>query len=453
MEINENKDGLDLSISVSLVEADYQRDIEILTKDYHKGTSIKGFRPGNAPMSIINKIYGKKIREEAIRKLFDKTLQEYVKANEIKYFFQPVFEDEKIDFQAKEQTIVFEFGLKPELDELNVTGIKLTKYNVAVNEESLNNHIKYITKRFGKIAFVDKVENDDVVVCFLKEDVIVGEPKTLTIDVDMAKVSNKLALLGLKKNEHVKIKMSDISYDINALAQKLKETVEVVEKKMSKMYDCEVVSISRLLPCEINQDIFDKFFGKGVVKDLADFKIRISKAMVDEGNDNSKRMLLNDLVGYIADVKKVKMPDSFIEKYLIKASEGKINESNVKAQSESYKKQMKWNIIESKLVETFKVDVTDVDIRNYIVAWAKTQFPGITDVDLERVVLYNMGNDKHREGIQDTIFNDRIMAAIESNCKISEQEIDYKEFFKLMEKRKEEGFRKPKSKIANLIGI
>ena len=59
MNISLNKaSDLQGRLTVVVTEADYKEKVEAKLKDYRKKASIKGFRPGMVPATVIKKLYG-----------------------------------------------------------------------------------------------------------------------------------------------------------------------------------------------------------------------------------------------------------------------------------------------------------------------------------------------------------------------------------------------------------
>ncbi|MBQ3829878.1 MAG: trigger factor family protein [Spirochaetales bacterium] len=61
---------LTLTLSAATIEEDYSKTI----KDYAKKLTLKGFRPGKAPVSLVESKYGDAIREEVTFRLMEKNL-------------------------------------------------------------------------------------------------------------------------------------------------------------------------------------------------------------------------------------------------------------------------------------------------------------------------------------------------------------------------------------------
>ena len=66
---------LTLTLSAATIEEDYSKTI----KDYAKKLTLKGFRPGKAPVALVESKYGEAIREEVTFRLMEKNLTDSYK--------------------------------------------------------------------------------------------------------------------------------------------------------------------------------------------------------------------------------------------------------------------------------------------------------------------------------------------------------------------------------------
>ena len=76
MNITKNTtDNLSAVISVTVDKADYQEKVENVLKQYKKTANIKGFRPGQVPMSFVKKQYEKPVIFDVVNELLQKELK------------------------------------------------------------------------------------------------------------------------------------------------------------------------------------------------------------------------------------------------------------------------------------------------------------------------------------------------------------------------------------------
>ena len=86
----ENADKVNGLLTIAVEEADYNEKVEKTLKDYRKKANIPGFRPGQAPLSLIKKQIGEQVKMEEIQKLVGNTIFDYLKENNIQFLGEPM---------------------------------------------------------------------------------------------------------------------------------------------------------------------------------------------------------------------------------------------------------------------------------------------------------------------------------------------------------------------------
>ncbi|MDO4802122.1 MAG: trigger factor family protein, partial [Prevotellaceae bacterium] len=102
MEIKfECADKINGKVTVAIVKADYEEKVKKTLKDYRKKANVPGFRPGNAPMALIEKQYGAAVKIDEINQLLSEKVDAYIRENKIQVLGSPLMNDEEnnsVDF-------------------------------------------------------------------------------------------------------------------------------------------------------------------------------------------------------------------------------------------------------------------------------------------------------------------------------------------------------------------
>ena len=93
-EISATKKRLTIEIPADVVEAEIQKGLQ----EAQRKAQIPGFRSGKAPMTIIEKRYGKSVESEVLEKIVPDHYMLAVKEADIKPVSRPEMED-AIDFK------------------------------------------------------------------------------------------------------------------------------------------------------------------------------------------------------------------------------------------------------------------------------------------------------------------------------------------------------------------
>ena len=106
-------DATNAIITMQVVKADYQEAVEKTLRKYKQRANVPGFRPGNVPMTMVKKLYGKAAMADEINNIISEKLMDYIKENNIEILGQPLpnkTEQKEIDF-SKEEDFEFKFDI------------------------------------------------------------------------------------------------------------------------------------------------------------------------------------------------------------------------------------------------------------------------------------------------------------------------------------------------------
>ena len=79
----ENPEKVSGLMTITVEEADYQEKVRKTLNEYRRKANIPGFRPGQAPLSLIKRQAGAQVKVDVINKLVGEKLYEYIKDNKI----------------------------------------------------------------------------------------------------------------------------------------------------------------------------------------------------------------------------------------------------------------------------------------------------------------------------------------------------------------------------------
>lgn len=113
-----------------------EKECSGILKDFQKHAAIKGFRPGKAPMAMVEKKYRRDIEEEAKRSLIPQAYREAVKEKELNVISQPAVEDLKFE-RGLSMSFSIVVDLAPEFTLPNYTGIQVNKAETAATDEDV----------------------------------------------------------------------------------------------------------------------------------------------------------------------------------------------------------------------------------------------------------------------------------------------------------------------------
>jgi len=442
----ENIDGLNAVLKVKVVSEDYQPKVESALKTYQKKANIPGFRPGKVPASLIKKMHGKAILIESINKLLQDTVSNYLKDNNIDLLGQPLPKntDNTVDWEnQKEFEFSYEMGLAPKF-ELNLSAKdKFIYQTVKIDDELINKYVTDIAKRYGKVENVEVAEEGDL----LNGDFVELDANGAILDGGIFKAASPLfpsrikdeatkkALVGLKKEDKLVIEAQKLSDNAAELAAILGITNEQAEAALTSKFQFTVKNITRNLPADSNQELFDKVYGPGVVNNEEEFRAKIKEELAGMFVNDSDRKLYNNIVDHLMENVKFDLPTEFLKRWIVAANEKPVTVEQVEAEFENYSKGIKWQLIENRIIKDNNLQVTNEEMVDYTKNLLRKQLGqynpvAISDDDLNQTAQRVLSNRDEAQRIYTQLLGEKVMNLFKTTFTLEPKEIPFDDFFK-----------------------
>ncbi|RUA34410.1 MAG: trigger factor [Bacteroidetes bacterium] len=446
MDITLNKkDNTNASIKIILNEADYQPNVEQKIKEYRKNANIKGFRPGKVPASYIKKLYGKSILVEEINSMLSKSLTDYIKENDLKILGEPIPNQEdaaKIDWDnQKDFEFEYTLGLVDEFDIKLDDKFKVEKYVIEVTEKVMKETMDNLTKQHGDTESVEESKAEDTLEGKLSTaDGEVQEKVVLPIE-DAEKKAQK-QFVGVKKGDEIKFDIEKTFKSAEAKSRLLGQN-ETDAEAASGEYILTVSDIKRTKPAEINQELFDKVFGKDAVKTREEFDKKVKETIAENYDRETENLLNRDLVDSLVEKTKFELPDEFLKNWLLLSNEGKITQEQIDKEYDLYTKDLRFNLIKNKIAEANQEDikVEHTDVMDYTKKMIAEQFGayGMADQLGENMDSFAQNylqgeNGENYRKVYEEMLNKRVLDFIKDKITIKEKKVDLDGFKKAVDK-------------------
>lgn len=438
-------------VTIRIEKADYTEKVDKTLKDYRKKANVPGFRPGMVPVSLLKKMYGKSIMADEINKLVSEGLYDYIRENNINILGEPLpneTEQPEINFDTQEDfDFVFDVAIAPEFEIDLSNKDKVKYYTITVSDEMIDNQIKAHTSRYGKYVQEEVVEEKDMLKGTLvelkakkvNEDGIKVEGAVLT-PFYMKDEKQKNLFVGAKVGDTITFNPKKAFENEVEITSLLKITKEQAEEFKA---DCQftIESITRYYDAEVNQELFDKVYGEGTVKDIEEFKNKIKESIQENLTADSEYKFGIDMRELIVNkMSDLAFPDTFLKRWLLATNK----ELTAEKIDEDYPKMiedLKWQLAKDKLIKANEVKVESTDVETYAKKIARAQFAQYGMIGVEDDILNNYVQDilKREETIRnivDKVAEDKVFEAVKKLVKLTDKEISVEEFNKMFEEAK-----------------
>jgi trigger factor len=447
MEIKQEKvDKLNALLKVKVSPTDYNEKVDETLKTYRKQANIPGFRPGKVPMGLIKKKYGPSVVAEEVNKVVNNALYEHITDNKVDILGNPMpknDEESDIDWEnPSEMEFTYEIGLAPEFDVKLSKKDKVTYHKVKVDAKVIDTQVEDFAKRYGKLVPADKSEAKDMLLGSFKELDGGGNEKdggilhTSTISVEMLENEEmKKKLTGLKVGDSVVLDPETVSKGDADKAAMLGIKSEELDG-ISDEFEYTVTEIKRMQPASVNSQLFDKIYGEGNVTTEEEFRSKIQTEMELMFNKDSDRVFKKHLSEKLVDKMKLKLPDDFLKRWILATNDKDISVEQVEEEYDQYSNQLKWQLIENKIIAENELKVEQEEVVEYtknLLAQQYAQYgmPAPEEEALAESAVKVLQNQDEAKKVYEAIYETKIIAFAKENIKIEEKELSYEDFVKV----------------------
>ncbi len=446
--VRKDIDQNNATLTLSIVKSDYAEKVDQSLRTYRKKANIPGFRPGMVPVGLIRKMYGKAVIAEEINKIVSEELFGYVRENKINMLGEPIPNEahqQPIDFDANEDfEFVFDLGIAPEFTVELTKNDKVLSYSIAVSDEMINNQVLSYTSRYGKYVQEETVVEKDMVKGELLE---MADGK---VNENGHKISDAVLTPSYIKDEAQKAKFvgaakGDVivfnpktAFENEAEISSLLKISKDEAKNISADFQLKIEGITRYYDAEINQELFDKVYGEGVVNSEDEFRAKIKAGIVETLSGDSDYKFGQDAREMlITKFEDLTFPDEFLKRWLLATNENMTKETL----DEDFPKMiddLKWQLIKDKLTKANDIKVEVEDVNAYARKIAAAQFAQYGMVGMGDDILDNYAKDMLKKedtvkGIVERVAENKIFEIVKNNVSLDIKEVTVEEFNKMFE--------------------
>lgn len=443
---HENSNSLNAVLRVKIEASDYQEKVEKGLKDYRRKAAIKGFRPGMAPASLINKLYRKPILLDEVNKLISESISKYIHDNNIKILGEPLPSEQQADIDWDNQSefeFAFDLGMAPEFE------IKLSKrdkfpyYLLKVDAKTREDYKKNLLSRFGNYSVGDVADEKSLITATLTELNADESPRENGVIAESALISLMLIADATEKAKFMGCKAGDV-LTIDAPKAFPNETDRArllrIEKEelnnIEPLFQATITEVKEFKNAEINQELFNKAFGEGVVNSEEEFNQKIDEAIESQFKNESDNRLRKDVREKLIEKTAIELPKEFLVRWLVTINEGKFTTEQVEKDYIHFESDLKWQLIRDFIAREQEVKVEMDDLKRFAKIYVRYQMASygmgeLPDNFIEGYADEMLKKEEQRNKIAEAVVEEKVFEWIKESVKLDEKKVGREEFEKL----------------------
>lgn len=304
-EISPLKKKVTVEIPVEMVS----KEIDSAYEGLKKKAKIKGFRPGKAPRSILERYFKDYVKAEVIQKLIEETYQNAISENNLNPISPPLIDPGELEAgKSFQYTAIIE--VKPDFQLEEYLGLKIEASREPIKDEEIEERLKNLQNMHASLKTVDEqrpVQAGDYVIIDYEakeggKTLEGGKAINFSVEIGNGQFIKELEekLIGMKIDEEKEIEISfpkDYGYKKWA-NKKISFHVRIKEIK------------EKILP-----PIDDEFaMDVGGYSSLEELKARLKEEIEREKELEWKRQLKEKIVDQLIEKNRFEVPESMIER-------------------------------------------------------------------------------------------------------------------------------------------
>ena len=423
-------------LKITVTEADYGEAVNKTLKDYRKKANVPGFRPGMVPMGIINKMYKKRVTAEESYREASKACMNYLQENKIEILGEPMPSETQpeLDFDnATEFEFHFELGLAPEVN-VDLSKVKITKYNIPVEDKMREGYKENYLRRFGKLVDVEEATSDEALSGTLEQEGKTIEKAYVGL-IGMSEEERK-PFIGKKKGDKIEV-------DVNELYKQPSQRAAILSVKEEELegidpkFTFTIEQIQKFQNPEMNEEFFKQAFPSGDVTTEEQFDSMIEKQIERDLERETDYKFIDDTKKAVIEAAKLALPVPFLKNWLYAINEGKFTKEAIDKNFSQFEEMMSWDILKRHFAGEAKTEVSPEEAKQEAKALAAQQFayygmPNVEENMLENYASSILGNKEEARKIYDRLAERKVVDYIAGKAKVTNKKITAEAFGKLI---------------------
>lgn len=426
----ETLSGLERRVGLTVAVADVEKEVQAQLKRVAKTAKIQGFRPGKAPLSVIERSHGPSVRYDVmnaqIGKAFDKALAD----NELRMAGSPTIEAD-VD-ATNDDVMVFKatFEVYPEVELPDLTTLKITRSNIAVGDDEVQKTLDVLRRQ--RTIFHPKddraaEDGDRVTVDFAGT--IDGEPFEGGSAEDFPFVLGQGRMLaefeeatkGLKKGENktfpLKFPEDYGSEDISGKEAEFTVTVKEVAEPELPEVDADFARALGQVEGDVEalmEEIRANIDREAQARAKNRTKTSVMDALVGASEfDLPKSLVENEIASRVAqareDLKQRGMPEDQVNNF-------PIPEDTFRPEAE---RRVRLGLLIAEMIEKSDLKATPEQVRAQIEDFAKSyEQPA-------QVIAYYLSDKQRRAEVESLVLENNVVDHVLAAAEVSDEDVDF----------------------------
>ncbi len=308
---------LTIKVPASVVTKHFERGLA----EVQKHAKLKGFRPGQVPISMVRQFYGEDVRHRAFQNIVEDSFREAIREHKVNAVGRPQIEaDESAAQEGKELTFTATVEVMPEIEVKSYTGVALTEGKSEVVDADVDGLLKNFQESqaelipvAGGLAMADGTQSS--------RPANKGDFVDMTFNGGVVKDGKVEERAGMKGTRMIEIGSGGLipGFEDQLVGMRKSET-KTFRVEFPKDYDAEVAGQEAEFTVTVNEikekkfpEMNDEFAKQAGYESLEDMRTKAREHLVARKKEEVDRKLRSDLLQALIDKNPFEVPSVLIQ--------------------------------------------------------------------------------------------------------------------------------------------
>lgn len=423
-----NIDDLSVQVTMTVTPEDYEDNVKKALNDARRRAELKGFRKGMAPMSIIQKMYGRSTLLEQVNTLVSDSLNSFMESENIHIIGEPLASEnqEQQDLEtATDFVFSFDLMLAPVITIDVDQNMHLPLYIKPVEEQDKEQYIQGLMSQFGDMLDAPEVGAEDSLTVTLTQ----GETEIKDAYLNMKSIDAeeiKQFFMGKAVGEVINADVTAIFPEASKRAALLKVKEEELGQFENAVFDITIEKIKRFVPATEGQELYDKAFGENTVTTHEAFMEKVTEHVAQNNENESRFKFAQDTRRQLVEQADIHLPDTLLKRWLFEGNDGKYTQEQIDKEYPAFLEDFRWQLVREYIMKKYEIKVEKDDMVQSAVAMARYQFAmyGLNNVPDEHLVKYAesmLSDEKQARSLYERAEENKVIDFIRGHVTIDQQ--------------------------------
>lgn len=445
----EKHSELEATVVVELSKADYQDKVDQQIKKIQKTARINGFRPGKAPLGMINKLYGKSVLADEIQQMASDRLNEYIKEENLDILGYPIGSERiesQLDIENSDSfTFAFDIGLSPQFELSISEKDTLETFKIEVTDKELDEDIDHARKQRSQMEDTETSDDESIVYAEVTEldengNSLDGGVNAKPISFVPSMIEDKKlkkSFVGIQKGTEIKC---DVRVIFNNNETVITNSLGIAKEginDLSKDFNVVVTEIKTRIMPELTPEYFAETFpGDDAPKTEEEYRARV-KSNLEKYYENEASLWLDHEIGHLLLKNHTfNLPDEFLKRWLTATKQEDYTPENIEEKYGKEREALVRRLIIDKIASAHDLKADQEEI----IQEAKLYYLGmyrqyglnldINDSFLTETVMKRFGEQEFISQMNDRVIYRKAYDTAKEKISLKEKEVSVEDYFK-----------------------